>query len=142
MQIVFFLSLPHKLIIAGSSMKRPVVLILAVLVAGSMMLSSSCSSKNELEQFGNLNVQALDSLGNPVVGTLILLSKKLQDLNGNSAIRTGWTDASGNAKFTELNPGFYWYGAQHYKDGGAVQVYSGNDYYVILVLNSPGNRKK
>ena len=122
-------------------MKNPGIIFLAVLFSGVIIVSSSCSTKSE-SVYGNLNVKVLDTLGNPVSGALIYLAKEYQHLNSSAALRTGWTDNTGNAKFTELAPGYYWYGAQYYVDGGAVQVYSGVDEYVILVLNSQEHPKK
>jgi hypothetical protein len=100
-----------------------------------MVFFTSCNTKDATT--GNLHLTVIDSLGAPLSSMMAAIATSRQNEIQGIYSNTGWTDASGNVKFMDLLPGYYWYGVPGWKNYGAVEVYAGLDQYVFLMLNIP-----
>lgn len=116
-------------------MKKTIGVLFSLAFLSTMVFFPSCNTKDPT--VGNLHLTVIDSLGNPVPAVLAAISTSRQNEVQGIYSNTGWTDNSGNVKFFDLLPGYYWYGVPGWKNFGAVQVYAGIDQYVYLLLNAP-----
>ena len=111
-----------------------------VVLISTMIFFASCNKSDPT--VGNLHITIIDTTGNPVSSVMAHLSTDKTSILNAVYSNTGWTDGSGNVRFQDLTPGYYWYGVPGWQDIGAVQVYAGIDQYVYLYLNSPVLPKK
>jgi len=120
-------------------MKRSIVIFLAFLAIVAILPVSSCTKDNPT--FGILSLTFQNSDGTPYAIGHVYLATSYQNLQNGVYATEGWTDDSGYIKFLNLAPGWCWYKAEGYNDVGATKVDAGNDYHVILWLNSPTGGK-
>jgi hypothetical protein len=102
----------------------------------ALLSLTNCASE-KIATFGNLHIYVVDSTGTPVPSVEVFIASTLGDESQGIALKSGWTDANGRVDFNELGPGQYWYGVRGWKDYGALQLYTGIDFYVYLQLNKP-----
>ena len=120
-------------------MKRSIVISFVFMAFVAILPVTSCTKDNPT--FGILSLTLEKANGVPISVEYVYLATSYQNLMNGVYTQQGWADDSGYIKFLDLAPGWYWYKAEGWDDIAATQVYAGNDYHVILWLNSPSGGK-
>ncbi len=115
-------------------MKRLALIIATLFVIGAAVLVS-CSK--EVQEPGMLTLRVLNPQTGPVQWEKVYISTSLANMMAHIYVQETMTSDSGYAKFDSLAPGMYWYGAEHWADYGAVDVFLNIDTHVILWVNTP-----
>jgi hypothetical protein len=123
-----------------SCIMKKTILILFFLVGG-LFLIQSCSSEDPI--YGNLDITVYNrTTGALVTNEQIFLATSLSNLQQGIYLGSGWTGTTGNVFFRDLTPGYYYYGAEHWNDCGAIKVMAGDDFFVNFYVISPKAMKK
>lgn len=120
-------------------MKRSIVILFMFFAVSAILTGTSCTKENPTEGMLSPTFIKFDKV--PLAGAHVYLASSYGDLLGGAYVSEGWTDDSGYIKWMNLAPGWYWYKAEGWDDVGATEIDAGNDYHVILWLNSPTGGK-